>query len=956
MQHIPEVGRQHPYAASVPPINNQQNFLKQPIVGEQNLSNSQMHSPLLSTSPGDRSQIMSPPVTGIPGSQIPSRLPTGPPLGHGQVSMGYQTHGTNLPNASLHQSGIAPYNSAPPLPPQVVAPPTDPASDSSQFAPSLSTMGHSTASPPGSNYSQIRQKQYLPTMPPMPGQTTANPVGPGLIQPGQRQYGSTTMPPLPGQNLSSPLGMNRASPGITSGFQPTYQQPGYPNQMDMYNNQRNLYQSTPNAAGYQPQHTRRLDPEQMPSPIQVIQDDQSIRRGVFITNQKGLAPPLVTTNFVTQDQGNASPRYIRSTMYNVPTTADLIKQTNIPFGLVISPMARIVKGEFEPPIVDMGEIGPVRCVRCKAYMCPFMQFIDAGRRFQCMFCKATTEVPNEYFQHLDHTGQRLDRYERPELTLGTFEYIATKDYCRDNIFPKSPAIVFIIDVSYNTVKSGLVNLLCTKMKSIIKNLPIDDGQTKSNMKVGFITYNNTVHFYNINPCLAQPQMMVVGDIQDVFMPLLDGFLCDIEESEAVIDSLMTQIPQMFADTRETETILAPAIQAGLEALKASERAGKLLIFHSSLPIAEAPGKLKNRDDRKVLGTDKEKTVLAPQNNVYNNLGQECVGAGCSVDLFIFNNSYVDIATIGQICRLTGGEIYKYTYFQADIDGERLISDIINNISRPIAFDAVMRVRTSTVKKLKVSYNYKNNIYLDYFLLGVFKLLESTPKTVKDNLIARCANILAVYRKHCATPSSAGQLILPECMKLLPLYVNCLLKSDALSGGADMAIDDKSYVMQAITTMPIPLSVAYTYPRLLPLHNVDPQDTELPPMLRCSIDKFTDDGAYLLENTIHMFLWLGMALSSQWVQSVFGVPSVVQIDTDRALPILDTPLNNRITNIINRIRAERHHCVKLTIVRQREKLEMVLRHFLVEDRGNDGSPSYVDFLCHMHKEIRTLLSQ
>lgn len=56
----------------------------------------------------------------------------------------------------------------------------------------------------------------------------------------------------------------------------------------------------------------------------------------------------------------------------------------------------------------------------------------------------------------------------------------------------------------------------------------------------------------------------------------------------------------------------------------------------------------------------------PQNTVYNNLGQECVGAGCSVDLFIFNNSYVDIATIGQICRLTGGEIYKYTYFQVSM--------------------------------------------------------------------------------------------------------------------------------------------------------------------------------------------------------------------------------------------------------------------------------------------------
>ena len=38
------------------------------------------------------------------------------------------------------------------------------------------------------------------------------------------------------------------------------------------------------------------------------------------------------------------------------------------------------------------------------------------------------------------------------------------------------------------------------------------------------------------------------------------------------------------------------------------------------------------------------------------------------------------------------------------------------------------------------------------------------------------------RKNCASPSSAGQLILPECMKLLPLYTNCLMKSDALSGG------------------------------------------------------------------------------------------------------------------------------------------------------------------------------
>ncbi|XP_063217274.1 protein transport protein Sec24C [Bacillus rossius redtenbacheri] len=775
------------------------------------------------------------------------------------------------------------------------------------------------------------------------------------------------------------------------------------------------------------QPARRLDPDQMPSPIQVMQDDQRNRSGVFCTNQKGLVPPLVTTDFSVQDGGNASPRYIRSTMYSVPATVDMMKQTGVPFGLVIAPMA---EEESHPPIVDLGELGPVRCNRCKAYMCPFMQFIDGGRRFHCLFCKAATEVPSEYFQHLDHTGQRVDRYERPELVLGTYEFVATKDYCKNNTFPQPPAVVFLIDVSYNNIKSGLVQLLCSRMKEIIRLLPREVGAERSNMRVGFITYNNTVHFYNVKGVLAQPQMMVVGDLQDMFMPLLEGFLCDPLESEAVIDSLMQQIPLMFADTRETETILAPAIQAGLEALKASECSGKLLVFHSSLPIAEAPGKLKNRDDRKLLGTEKEKTVLAPQVNTYNHLGQECVGTGCSVDLFVFNNSYVDLATIGQVCRLTGGEVYKYTYFQADLDGERFIEDLSNNISRPVAFDAIMRVRTSTGVRATDFYGHlymqnttdmelcsidcnkavaievkhddklteEDGVYVQVALLytscsgqrrlriinlslktcvqmadlyrscdldtiinffakqAIPRLLESPPKMVKDSLVNRCANMLACYRKNCASPSSAGQLILPECMKLLPLYINCILKSDAISGGSDMTIDDRWFVMQALSIMDIPSSVAYFYPRLLPLLDVDPGSDEIPSPIRCSSDKLTDDGVYLLENGIHMFIWIGLNVDVEWVQNVFGVHSAAQIDIDKTeLPILDNPLSEHIRNMVQKIRDQRHRSMRLTLVRQRDKLELVFKHFLMEDRGLDGSPSYVDFLCHMHKEIRGLLS-
>jgi len=55
------------------------------------------------------------------------------------------------------------------------------------------------------------------------------------------------------------------------------------------------------------------------------------------------------------------------------------------------------------------------------------------------------------------------------------------------------------------------------------------------VRVGFVTYNKVLHFYNLKASLAQPQMLVVSDVADMFVPLLDGFLVDVKESRMVID-------------------------------------------------------------------------------------------------------------------------------------------------------------------------------------------------------------------------------------------------------------------------------------------------------------------------------------------------------------------------------------------------------------------------------------
>ncbi|RXM35787.1 Protein transport protein Sec24C [Acipenser ruthenus] len=779
-----------------------------------------------------------------------------------------------------------------------------------------------------------------------------------------------TGPPLPHQPMQGPplSQQNHAAPGM----QGPPAQPAPPGQ----------------GQGVQPQQNappqKRLDPDSIPSPIQVIEDDQANRSSEpFATGVRGQAPPLVTTNFQVKDQGNASPSYIRCTAYNFPCTSDMAKQSQVPLAAVIKPLATLPLDEAPPYIVDHGETGPIRCNRCKAYMCPFMQFIEGGRRFQCGFCSCVTEVPPHYFQHLDHTGKRVDCYDRPELSMGTCEFTATVDYCKNNKIPQPPAFIFLIDVSYNAVKSGLVDLICAEMKTLLDYLPRESSEADSCIRVGFVTYNKVLHFYNVKSSLAQPQMMVVSDVADMFVPLLDGFLVNVNESRAVINSLLDQIPEMFADTRETETVFAPVIQAGLEALKAADCAGKLFIFHSSLPIAEAPGKLKNREDKKLVGTDKEKTLFQPQTSFFGNLAKECVAQGCCVDLFLFPNQYVDVATLGVVPSQTGGSVYKYTYFQVPSDGDRFLNDLRRDVQKQVGFDAVMRVRTriratdffgdfymsnttdvelagldcdkavtvefrhddklseesgalmqcavlytscSGQRRLRVhnlSVNcctqladlYRNcdtDTLINFFAKYAYRsILNSPTKTVRDTLINQSAQILSCYRKNCASPSSAGQLILPECMKLLPVYLNCVLKSDILQPGADISLDDRAYLRQLVTSMDVAESHVFFYPRLLPLQKLDVEGDSLPTAVRASEERLSKGGLYLLENGLHLFLWVGANVQQELLQSVFNTPSFGQIDPSMTnLPVLDNPYSRRLRAIIESFRAERPRYMKM----------------------------------------------
>lgn len=55
-------------------------------------------------------------------------------------------------------------------------------------------------------------------------------------------------------------------------------------------------------------------------------------------------------------------------------------------------------------------------------------------------------------------------------------------------------------------------------------------------------------------------------------------------------------------------------------------------------------------------------------------------------------------------------------------------------------------------------------------------------------------------------------------------------------------------------------------------------------------------------------------NQDFIQQVFGVPSVMQIDIDHSrLPILDNSLSLSVRTVIEKIQEERHRCMRVKLL-------------------------------------------
>lgn len=78
--------------------------------------------------------------------------------------------------------------------------------------------------------------------------------------------------------------------------------------------------------------------------------------------------------------------------------------------------------------------------------------------------------------------------------------------------------------------------------------------------MGVVTYDSSVHFYNVSKGQAVAQMLVMADVSDVYAPMSSNLLAKLCDTREELAELLSSIPGMFAGASGPECCATAAIE------------------------------------------------------------------------------------------------------------------------------------------------------------------------------------------------------------------------------------------------------------------------------------------------------------------------------------------------------------------------------------------------------------
>lgn len=178
-------------------------------------------------------------------------------------------------------------------------------------------------------------------------------------------------------------------------------------------------------------------------------------------------------------------------------------------------------------------------------------------RWKCCLCHVINDVP-QLFDWDQERNVRADRWSRAELNHAVVEFSAPQEYMARP--PQTPVYTFLIDVSHEAIQSGMTAIAAATILESLDRIPNEDNRTK----IAFIAFDDSLYFFSLTPGCTDPPIMVVSDLEDIFLPVPTDLLVNLHESREAIESLLQRFSKIFQGSPKTGGAVGPALEAGFK--------------------------------------------------------------------------------------------------------------------------------------------------------------------------------------------------------------------------------------------------------------------------------------------------------------------------------------------------------------------------------------------------------
>ena len=711
--------------------------------------------------------------------------------------------------------------------------------------------------------------------------------------------------------------------------------------------------------------------------------------------------PSASSCFATRDSGVASIRFARPSTTYIPAWPSLQFTCALPLGIVFQPFAEPENSQGIVPIVNSTcSEGPFRCVDCQGFVNPHFSWEEEGLKVRCNLCSRIRDVPSDYFSVINGFGARYDRCLRSELHLGSVDFLPPGDIVYTS---GAPITIFLVDISYLSSSSGFLDTILDVLSVHVADLPLES-------EVSFILFDDCIHFVKFELSRnGSPSLISVSDTDDPFvpdpcLPVSPHLLLDqIHSLIGIIKSL-----SLRANPNRAASCANAALSVAVDLIIQTNEAGggSVALFQASSSKMGLGRVDKPNNSINEFASEARRRCL--EGNVCVDLFA-CSDSVVALGLETVSSLVHDLG--GEQWLVNGSDlrakltsyIQKPKYYNCvmrvraskaiaieSIDfGKRKGTDSISfprltsdstigtsfsvietaNHNDPLHVqlaclftraDGTRLIRVHNVVLRPTPQAVKVFKHCDLDTVGFFIAKQAivehqdrpTKCSIKDSALRQIVAILHAYRVHCAVSSGSGQLILPDSLKALPLYVSGFLKQSGVRSREShtSAIRDTDIVgFRQILRWTVRKAAFSCLVRMMQVYPCP--SMELVPASR---NKLYMNRIYLFDMDEVILFYVGKEVDPFVIQKLFGESVVVRLTDARRSPIMDVePLvdgNEELANLLHAICYGRKNVRWKCILGSSSVGETKISNLLMEDRiGNESG--YVDWLCVIHRLIQ-----